>query len=153
MGTVRAEASAEFEASSTVVYGVLADYHQGHPSILPRRYFTHLHVERGGQGAGTLIRFGMKIGGQVREATAEVSEPEPGRVLVERVLDERGTETSFTVDPLGTDRVRVTIRTSWRAAGVPGLFERLFAPALLRRIYREQLGNLERVARGGPESQ
>jgi hypothetical protein len=126
----------------------LADYREGHAAILPRRYFTHLLMERGGQGAGTVIRFGMKLGGRVREARAEVSEPEPGRVLAERILDARATVTTFTVDPVGRDRVRVTIMTSWTASGIAAFLERLLAPILLRRVYREQLVNLERLAHG-----
>lgn len=145
MSNVAVEVSREFAGSAPVVYGILADYHEGHPSILPRPWFTHLDVERGGRGAGTVFRFGMKVGGRVREARAEVTEPDPGRVLAERLLDERDWLTTFTVDPVASGRVRVTIRTSWTAKGLEGLFERLFAPAMLRRIYREELANLERV--------
>lgn len=141
-----AEESREFAGEAAAVYGILADYHEGHPAILPRRYFTHLDVEEGGHGAGTVIRYGLKLGGRVNEATAEVSEPSPGRVLAERVLDERGTLTTFTVDPLAGGRVRVTINTSWTATGVRGWIERMLAPLLLRRIFREELANLERHA-------
>jgi hypothetical protein len=148
MAHVTAEGSIEFPGSAPLVYGLLADYRQGHPSILPRRYFTDLTVEQGGQGAGTVIRYGVKLGGRVQQARAKIFEPQPGRVLEERVLDARGTVTTFTVDPLKGGRVRVTIRTSWQASGVAGLFERLLAPGMLRRIYREELANLERVARG-----
>lgn len=142
--------SAEIAAPPNVVYGIIADYREGHPSILPPRWFTHLHVERGGVGAGTVIRFGMKSGGRVREMRAEVSEPEPGRVLVERGLDERGTVTTFTVDPAGSGGTRVTIQTTWRAPGVAGFLERLLAPALLRRVYREELARLGEKATGAP---
>ena len=146
MAIVAAEASAELNGSAASLYAILADYHEGHPAILPRSYFTHLHVERGGRGAGTVIRFGVRLGGRVREARAEVSEPEPGRVLVERILDERGTTTSFTVDPVSSDRARVSIHTSWNAPGLAGFVERWLAPMLLRRIYRQQLRNLEQYA-------
>ncbi|HEX6941077.1 MAG TPA: SRPBCC family protein [Longimicrobiales bacterium] len=134
--------SAEIAAPPDVVYRILADYREGHPSILPPRWFTHLRVEQGGMGAGTVIRFGMKNGGRVREMRAEVAEPEPGRVLVERGLDERGTVTTFTVDPSGAGGTRVTIQTTWRAAGVVGFVERLLVPALLKRVYREELARL-----------
>lgn len=147
MKRVTAEGSAEFPGSVDVVYGILADYRQGHPAILPRRYFTDLAVERGGRGAGTVIRYGVKLAGRVRDARAEVFEPQPGRVLEERIFDDRGTVTTFTVDPLEGGRVRVTIHTSWQARGLPGVFERLLAPGMLRRIYREELTNLERAAR------
>jgi hypothetical protein len=147
MATVTVRASAEFPAPAALLYDIIADYEEGHPSILPDRYFTHLHVERGGRGAGTIIRFGMKLGGRVQEVRSEVSEPEPGRVLVERVFDERGTTTTFTVDPIGPDAARVTFHTTWRANGWRGLVERWVAPTLLRRVYRAELAQLGRVAR------
>jgi len=140
------QASAEIAVPPHVVYGILADYREGHPSILPPRWFSYLHVEQGGVGAGTVIRFGMKSGGRVKEMRAEVVEPEPGRVLVERGLDERGTVTTFTVEPAGTGGARVTIRTTWRATGVAGFFERLLAPTLLKPVYREELARLAEKA-------
>lgn len=142
MVQVTIHASAHVPAPPGVVYRILADYREGHPSILPPRWFAYLHVERGGVGAGTVIRFGMKSGGRVREMRAEVAEPEPGRVLVERGLDERGTVTTFTVDPACDGGTLVTIRTTWRAAGVAGFVERLLAPMLLRPVYREELARL-----------
>lgn len=147
MPQVEIQAERNFPGTADVTYGVLADYHEGHPSILPTKYFTHLTVERGGHGAGTVIRFGLKLAGRVQEARAVVSEPEPGRVLVERVEDTRGTETTFTVDPVSGERVRVTIGTVWNARGLFGAVERWFAPRLLRPVYREELINLERAVR------
>ena len=146
MPEVAVRESAEIAAPPDVVYGILADYREGHPSILPPRWFTHLHVERGGVGAGTVIRFGMKSGGGGRGMGAGGGEPEPGRVLVERGLDERGTVTTFTVDPAGAAGTRVTIQTTWRAAGLAGFVERLLAPALLKRVYREELARLAEKA-------
>jgi hypothetical protein len=145
MMRITAEQSRELQGAADAVYAVLADYHEGHPAILPKS-FTHLHVEQGGRGAGTVIRFGMKMGGRVREVRAAVSEPEPGRILEERILDTRGMVTRFIVDPVESGRVRVTISTSWSAPGLRGVVERLMVPPVLRRIYREQLANLERIA-------
>lgn len=146
MRTVTAEATAEFAGSAAAAYETIADYHRGHPSILPQKYFTGLPVLSGGRGEGTVIRFGMKVAGGVQEAVADVTEPEPGRVLVERVRDEGGTTSTFTVTPVAGGRVRVTIHTAWHAHGLAGLIEGLLAPPLLRRIHREELMNLERVA-------
>ncbi|HLU26363.1 MAG TPA: SRPBCC family protein [Longimicrobiales bacterium] len=147
MALVIAEESAEFDGAAEVVYGILADYRQGHPSILPKPYFTHLHVEEGGRGAGTVIRMGMRIGGKYQEAVADISEPEPGRVLEERIRDQRGTTTTFIVEPTGPGRVRVTIRTTWEVSGVAGLIERLLAPGMLRRVYRAELANLAQAVK------
>ena len=70
-----------------------------------------------------------------------VDEPEPGRVLTE--TDQlSSTVTTFTVLPEGSG-CRVRIGTRWQGAGgVGGLFERLFAPRVLRRIYANELERL-----------
>lgn len=130
------------------VYSILADYEVGHPSILPRT-FVGLEVERGGTGAGTVIHFGMKAFGKVTWSRAAVEEPDPGRVLVERVQDGSGVVTTFTVDPTGPDRCTVTFDTAWTPRGPGALFERFLGPLFLRRVYAEELANLERIALAG----
>ena len=75
-------------------------------------------------------------------------EPEPGRVLRERVLDDKGIVTLFTVDVVGDDVSDVTIETTWTPRGLGAFFERLAAPPFLRSVYAEELGNLEKVATG-----
>jgi hypothetical protein len=107
-------------------------------------------VEQGGIGAGTVIRFQMRAFGQKRTLRAEITEPEPGRVLVETYLDSNGAVTTFTVDP-GTAPAdsRVTISTELPVrSGVSGWTERKFSTLLLRPIYRKELENLARVATG-----
>lgn len=149
MPQIEIRESADMLGSADHTYEILADYRQGHPSILPGRYFTHLTVLEGGRGAGTVIRFGLKIGGRVQEAVADVSEPIPGRTLVERVRDQRGTETTFTVEPAGPGRTTVTLCTRWTRRGPLGWLERWVAPRILRPIYREELANLGRVLGAG----
>ena len=72
------------DAPAAVVYHCLADYREHHRAgtFLPL-VFTDLQVVRGGVGAGTVIRFTTRLGGRTVTRTQEVSEPEPGRVLVE----------------------------------------------------------------------
>lgn len=139
-------ASRRVAAPAHVVYSILSDYHHGHPRILPRRAFEELVVEEGGRGAGTVIRFGMKSFGRVTWVRATVEEPEPGRVLVERIRNGSDVETTFTVDPTDDGGADVTISTSWIPRGPSALLERLLGPRLLRGIYREELENLETVA-------
>jgi hypothetical protein len=146
MARIQATASAVIDAPAPAVYGLLADYRNGHPRILRERYFSGLEVERGGTGAGTVIRFRMHALGATRAMRAEISEPEPGRTLVETYLGS-GEVTTFTVEPLdGGGRCRVTILTEWTPRGFAGLVQRLLVPPLLRRIYAEELGNLARCA-------
>lgn len=146
----RVTSSAVIGAPAEKVYAIIADYREGHPHIIPRKYFTSLEVEQGGFGEGTIIRVGMRALGKNHEFRAAISEPEPGRVLVERVFDEGGTVTTFTVEPAG-GQSRVTITTELSAAkGVRGWAERLMAGALLRRVYAREFELLEGFARARP---
>ena len=136
-------------APASVVYGLLADYRDGHPRILPRRWFGPLVVERGGTGAGTQIRFTMRVLGRERPAWGVVSEPEPGRVLVESYPDS-GVVTRFTVVPAGAAAADVTIATELPTRrGVAGAIERALTTRLLQRIYRDELAQLAEVVGRG----
>jgi hypothetical protein len=75
-----------------------------------------------------------------------IEEPEPGRVMTE--TDTMSSlRTTWTVTPEG-QQSRVRIETRWNGAtGVPGFFERLFAPRSVRRLYRDELRRLDRYAR------
>jgi hypothetical protein len=148
MPRVHVESSALLDAPAAAVYAILADYRVGHPSIRPDQ-FSNLVVERGGTGDGTIIRFDVTTSGTTRSSRAAITEPEPGRVLVESDLD-RDSVTRFVVEPVhddGQERARVTISTDWSTPGPRGWIERLVAPAMLRRIYAEELRNLEAAAR------
>lgn len=149
---VNVSESARMDAPPGVVYDIIADYHDGHPSILPEGKLTDLVVLEGGRGAGTRIRFTLHILGQTRIVEANVTEPEPGRVLEE--TDPRtGAVTRFTVDPADEGRAsRVTIETTWEKPVLLALMDRLTAPPLLRGMYRTELGNLERIARSKASS-
>ena len=72
------------DAPAAVVYHCLADYREHHNTsgFLPAA-FTSLEVLAGGVGAGTLIRFTTAVGGRAVTRTQQVSEPQPGRILVE----------------------------------------------------------------------
>src|SRR4051794_14985740 len=127
------------------VYGYLADYQQHHPRVLPPNFFG-FRVEQGGVGAGTVFRVSSRAGGRTRSFHMDVTEPEPGRVLVETDRDS-SIVTTFTVTPEG-ERCRVRIETRWNGArGIGGFFERLFAPRVMRRVYADELERLDRYAR------
>jgi hypothetical protein len=67
-------------------------------------------------------------------AVVRVAEPEPGRVLTESDTASSLVTTS-TVSPQG-DASLVRIATAWKGAGgIGGLFERMFAPRVMRAIY------------------
>ena len=131
------------DAPAEVVYHCIADYlHHHRPQGFLPPVFSDFRVDRGGIGAGTVITFAMTMAGKARSMTTEVSEPEPGRVLVETGDPVR---TVFTVEPEG-QKARVTFDTVISAGGLEGLLTRLFAGRLLGPIYRDELERLERHA-------
>lgn len=138
--------SAQVDAPAAVVYELIADYRSGHPRIVPPEYFSNLTVEEGGYGAGTRIRFDMKVLGTTRRGVMVVEEPEPGRVLVERD-PAGGAVTTFIVDPSGPRACRVTIATALpRRSGIAGAIERFVSRRLLRKVYRAELSRIGDVA-------
>ena len=145
MATINVSAERRISAPAETVYGYVADMRQHHPHFLPPA-FSEFRVEEGGIGAGTITRFKVRAGGRSREYRMQVGEPEPGRVLTE---SDTGSSlvTSFTVTPEGEDS-RVVISTTWEGAGgIGGVFERLFAPRVMRGIYADELERLDAYAR------
>jgi uncharacterized membrane protein len=149
MATIAVAAERLIEAPADAVYGYLADMRGHHPHFLPDA-FEDFEVESGGVGAGTLTRFTLNAGGRRREYRMEVGEPEPGRVLTE---SDTGSSlvTTFSVTPQGSSS-RVEISTRWEGAGgIGGIFERLFAPRVMRGIYADELERLDAYARAQQE--
>ncbi len=134
------------EATTDRVYSVLADYRNGHPSILPKKYFSGLTVESGGFGDGTIIRFHMNVLGQSHLLRASIMEVVPGFVLVENVLS-TGHVTTFRLQPRAEGRhALVTIATELKTkSGVTGRIERFFLVRFLRKVYAEELRLLAAV--------
>lgn len=142
MSKAIAEASAVIDASATAIYAVLKDYHNGHPNIVPKKYFAKVEVESGGQGAGTIIRVVTKAMGVEKIYRMEVREPEPGRVLTETDLAS-GLVTAFTLTPLDGARTDVRISSEWTPrSGIFGAVEKLLTSVMMRRIYAAELQNL-----------
>ena len=143
MGTIHIEISEIIPAPASQVYSVLADYVEGHPAILPQKYFRSMSIEEGGQGAGTVVMVRMKVMGVESAYRMTISEPEPGRALVE-TDDTAGGTTTFAVDPLsGGTHSRLTISSDVKASrGLKGLLEKLLNPPITRRIYRAELQQL-----------
>lgn len=130
MDKIHAHATREIEAPPEKVYAVLADYNESHPAILPKQVFSDLVIEQGGIGAGTVVRVTMSAPGTKQELHVTVSEPEPGRVLIE---SGSGMITTFTVDPVDAGRssqVTIAIEVT-PSPGLQGWIERLVTPGLL----------------------
>jgi uncharacterized protein YndB with AHSA1/START domain len=144
MAKVEASAERTIDAPADAVYGYLADMNQ-HPRFLPPA-FSDFQVEEGGVGAGTVTSFMITAGGRKRGYRMRITEPAPGRTLVESDTNS-SLVTTFNVEPRDS-RSLVRISTSWDgAAGVGGFFERTFAPRALRRMFLDELDRLNAYAR------
>jgi uncharacterized protein YndB with AHSA1/START domain len=132
------------------LYRIIADFDRHHPRFLPEA-FRDVRVVSGGVGAGTVITFDVASGTNVRHFRSEVSEPEPGRVLVEEDRTQ-GARTTFRVTPESGGAL-VRIENEFRASpGLRGVIERIIAPPVLRRLLAEELARLEAYARSVPVS-
>lgn len=146
MSSNKFSVTAKINSSSKVVYAIIADYRDAHPKILPKPPFVSLIVEQGGIGAGTIVRVQMKVLGKIQTFRTVVTEPEPGRVLVE--TNDTGYITTFTVEPIdGRKNSIVTFTT-----GIPdssGLLKKIefrLTKLLLTPVYKQELENLARFA-------
>jgi hypothetical protein len=149
MGQITVRAAAVLDARPGDVYATIADYQHAHPDILPKESLYDLQVEQGGYGAGTMIRFKMKVLGVEQSFYQRVSEPEPGRVLVEQDIDSvQNVMTTFTVTPVEHEqKSHVEISTMMNTSpGFKGFMERIIVPIINRQVYRKELRLLEAVA-------
>lgn len=138
MGKVQAQATSELQVDPERVLAFLRDYRDKRPRILTGN-FSAYRVEQGGNGDGTVYAYHFAAGRRERDYRLHVHEQ--GSQLQE--ADQLSSFRSiWSVDPapLGS---RVTIESSWDGAGgVAGVFEGLFAPLGLRRIYGQMLAHL-----------
>ena len=142
MSKIHIESSRDIPVEAAVLHAIVTDYHVGHPAILPKP-FEGIRVDKGGRGAGTELTLFAKAFGSTTEMRQKVSEPEPGRVVVEADMDS-DLVTKFIFEPLEAgQQTRVTITTDY----TPKSFaERFVNPPLLRYMYKKELQNLEAYA-------
>ena len=142
-------ASALIDAPAAQVYGIIADYRNGHPYILPKPYFVGMQVEQGGLGAGTVINFQMKLMGRVERFHSEITEPEPGRLLVETDHG-RGSMTTFRVESREDGKKSYVIITTQTNVpdGFAGKIQVWLTARLLQPIYVKELRRLSEFAGG-----
>ena len=147
---ISASAQRLIDAPARRVYSYIADFRQHHPNFLPSQ-FSDFEIEAGGVGAGTVHRFRMTLGGQTTDYRVRVGEPIPGRMLIESD-PRRRMLTTFLVDPQPDGGSLVRIETRWYTDGIRGLVERIIAPGMLRKVYREELQLLDRYAAGAAQT-
>jgi hypothetical protein len=136
MSQVDAQTERLIAASPQRVWALLADYRNNRPRILPPEYFEDYRVEQGGDGAGTVISYRLRAGGRERSYRMRVEESAEDGQLLERDI-ESSLVTTWTLTPAENgEHTLVGLASRWEGAGgIGGVFERLFAPRALRRIY------------------
>lgn len=144
MNTLHISVADTINGRAADIYNTLADYHIGHPAVLPKPYFAQLVVKEGGQGAGTRTRVDMEVLGVKKSLHHVISEPEPGRVLME-TDEETGLTTVFTIDPVGDGtQSHLTIASDIAVrGGVLGAVEKMITAPITRRIFAEEIKNIE----------
>jgi len=149
MTRYRVSARRRIDAPPGRVYAAIADYGTQHPHIVPPEYFTRLEVLEGGVGGGTRTRVEMRVLGSTRVFEQVVTEPEPGRVIMESNQDGSGV-TTFTVESADDGQSsEVTIATDLAPRpGLAGYLERLVASWMFPRIYRMELSRLSEYLSG-----
>jgi hypothetical protein len=147
MGTVTARATAALDAPPDRVLAALRDLEQ-RPRILTENY-TNYRVEPA--EGGRVIAYHFAAGGRERDYRLRVEETPDGLresdelssfVSVWRVTPAAGSGAAST-GAGGDGGSKVTLEASWQGAGgIGGIFEGLFAPMGLRRIYAQVLERL-----------
>jgi hypothetical protein len=138
-----AAATKIIDAPANEIYKIIADYRNSHPLILPRDYFISLEVEEGGYGEGTIVNFKMRLLGQIQSFRSLITEPMPGRQLVETDIKSQ-IPTSFLVAPLANgNQGRLTITTE--LVGKSGA-EGFVAKWVLQKVYRDELELIAQAA-------
>jgi hypothetical protein len=122
------------------VLAVVRDY-STRPEFLTDNY-TQYRVEAGGSGAGTVVAFHFAAGGRERDYRLRVEEHD-GALRERDELSSFVSTWTVVADGAGS---KVTLEATWDGAGgIGGVFEGLFAPLGLRRIYAQVLARLSQA--------
>lgn len=145
MAEIRVAVERVIAAAPERVYRYIADYRQHHGNWLPPEYSSYRAQAPGDDGASDVF-YHLKTGSRERDYHMRVTEPTPGRTVMERDTGS-SLEKTWTVEPAG-DESRVRIETRWQGAGgIGGFFERTFAPRVLSALYAVELKRLDDYAR------
>jgi Polyketide cyclase / dehydrase and lipid transport len=142
MATQKFSVSKLINSPPQIIYSIIADYNIGHPGILPKPPFVSLEVKKGGVGAGTEMIVKLKMFGKVQSYHAVVTEPEPGKTLVETT--DTGYITTFSVESRKNgNSCLVTFSTEIaNYSGIMKKFEFWVTSKLLQPVYKKELENL-----------
>lgn len=147
MGLVSASSTVLIDAAPAEVLAAISDYDGTRRRVLSP-HFSEYTVHAGGHGRGTVVSWRLQATkSRSRQVRAEVDVA--GHTVIEKDANS-SLLTNWTVAPAGPG-CSVTVKTTWDGAGgVPGFFERTFAPLGLRRIQDEVLANLKSEIENSP---
>ncbi len=145
MKTKHIEVSHTFNAASQELYAIISDFKKGLPSILPKKYFTGWEVEKGGNGAGTIVNVTMTFFGKEQHFRLAVTEPKPGHELVETDTV-TGKYTRFTFKPFDEGKqCKITIDSKIPVEdGLFGYLKSLSVANMAKRLYKSELLALDK---------
>lgn len=149
MGRVTASNTIVIDAPVASVTEAISDYARVRPRVQPEQ-FTAYRLLEGGQGHGTVAAWNLRATSKRSrdvEAVITVDEAAAHWSLVEK--DQNSSmATTYTVRE-STGGALVEMTTSWDGAGgMGGIFERIFAPAGLKKIQHQLLTNLKEDVEG-----
>lgn len=146
MAAKKFSVSKKINSPPDVVYSIIADYNNAHPKILPKPPFISLKVEKGGIGAGTEMLVQMEMFGKVQSFRSVVTEPMPGKTLVETT--DTGYITTFSVEPEDNGKNCLVTFTTELAhySGLKKKFEFWLTSKLLQPVYKRELDILDSEA-------
>jgi hypothetical protein len=141
MSGITVQVTRAYGSSPEAMFAALADYSGLRPRILPPE-MTDFTVLSGGTGAGTRFTYDLHATKRrTRHVDATVTEPQPGRTLLEADTNSTLTVRWDVAPAAGGGTVTATL--SWQgSSGIGGFFERRFAPLGIKRIYSAELDRL-----------
>ena len=129
-----------FQATPERVYNLIIDMEE-HRRILPKQ-FESLDVLEGGRGAGTVFRLTMNVMGSRTSLVMTLSEPEPGRIVLEQD-PAAGITTIWKLTSLPGDGCMLRLTSQFpRKPGFAGWVERFATASMIRSIYKRELENM-----------
>ena len=142
MGNKNFSVSKLIKSPPQIVYSIIADYNVGHPEILPKPPFISLDVEKGGVGEGTEMVVKMEMFSKVLTYRAVVTEPEPGKTLIETT--DTGFITTFSVNPENEGKSSFVTFTTETAdsRSIIKKIEFFLISNLLKPVYTKELESL-----------
>ena len=147
---VSVEIERTVDAPMERVWALLRDYRRARPRLLTE-HFSDYAVHQGGEGAGTVIEYRLRVGRHQGRHVIAVQEPVAGRMLRERDRTSALVST-WTLTPGGEGELTVLrLAVALRDPQTSGWLARVRARRALRRLCGQLLERVD-ADRGGERS-